>query len=79
MVSSVLILLSDSGFDSTAARFLTAQRQVLGVGIDTLSIDRGVSRVSFIFQCGSCNAGINSCLVSPRYIFAAFENYNYRT
>jgi len=33
------------GFDSTAAQFLAVERNVIGVGIDTLSIDPGNSAV----------------------------------
>jgi kynurenine formamidase len=33
------------GFDGSAARFLAVERQVIGVGIDTLSIDAGTSEV----------------------------------
>jgi len=33
------------GFDSSAAKYLTVERGVIGVGIDTLSIDAGSSKI----------------------------------
>jgi len=39
------VKLSFPGFDATAAKYLAVERQVVGVGIDTLSIDVGSSKV----------------------------------
>jgi kynurenine formamidase len=36
--------LNSPGFDASAAQYLTTERQVLGVGIDTLNIDIGSSK-----------------------------------
>jgi len=36
--------LNSPGFDASAAQYLTAERQILGVGIDTLNIDIGSNK-----------------------------------